>query len=462
MSELVPGGNLPLPGGPLNLRVPGPFDVSAIVTGESGKVAGDADFVFYNQPAAPGVRLRGDTLSVDPAGLRAGAVRVTVAVSPAEPGTPLGRLPAPVLQVDDERGRAVARFAPPRPGPETVLLLAELYRRGAAWKLRAIGQGYADGLAGLARDFGVDVVDEPTATSAPVPGPRAAASSAPSRLVASPATGPGAATTPGSANSPAPDPEGFLTLVNPARAEAGSPLVVLDARLVAAARAHVAALAAGGRLATESPDGTALHQRITATGFAYVTVGEHLVSGPRTPAEFVAYCLRTEQARRTLQDPAFTHTGLAYATGPRTGDVYWTALWAVPLTPGALARTCADVVELTNRERRRARLTPLAVDPQLTAAAQAHSADMVARDFYSHTSPEGSQPWDRAAAAGSRRRTIGENIACGQRSAAEVVTGWMNSPGHRANILKPDFTHIGVGFAGGGRTGTYWTQLFGA
>jgi uncharacterized protein YkwD len=104
----------------------------------------------------------------------------------------------------------------------------------------------------------------------------------------------------------------------------------------------------------------------------------------------------------------------------------------------------------------------LAVDPVLTAAAQAHSADMVARAFYSHTSPEGRQPWDRAAAAGSTRRTIGENIACGQRSPAEVVDGWMNSPGHRANILKPDFTHIGVGFAGGGPQGTYWTQLFGA
>ncbi|MEV0476641.1 CAP domain-containing protein, partial [Streptomyces prunicolor] len=92
---------------------------------------------------------------------------------------------------------------------------------------------------------------------------------------------------------------------------------------------------------------------------------------------------------------------------------------------------------------------------------EAHT-DMVARAFYSHTSPDGSQPWDRAAAAGARRRTIGENIACGQRTATEVVEGWMNSPGHRANILKPDFTHIGIGFAGGGQMGTYWTQLFGA
>jgi len=86
---------------------------------------------------------------------------------------------------------------------------------------------------------------------------------------------------------------------------------------------------------------------------------------------------------------------------------------------------------------------------------------MAVRAFYSHTSPEGTQPWDRAAAAGARHRSIGENIACGQRSPAEVVDGWMNSPGHRANILKPDFTHIGIGFAGGGPAGTYWTQLFG-
>ncbi len=55
----------------------------------------------------------------------------------------------------------------------------------------------------------------------------------------------------------------------------------------------------------------------------------------------------------------------------------------------------------------------------------------------------------------------GDELACGQRSPADVVEGWMNSPGHRANILSPVFTHIGIGFAGGGRAGTYWTQLFG-
>ncbi|MGW1724080.1 CAP domain-containing protein [Streptomyces sp. NPDC002306] len=455
MSELVPGGNVPLPDGALTVRVPGPFDVSALITDDGGRVRGDGDFVFYNQPAAPGTRLSGGTLTVDPAALRAGATRVTVVVSPADPGVPLGGLPAPTLQVSDPHGRPLARFAPPRPRQETVLLLAEIYRRGTGWKLRAVGQGYADGLAGLARDFGVDIAEDTAGGSAAGPPARASAArpGAPA-LVPSPTPGRGPAA------GPAPDLDGFLGPVNSARGSAGSPPVTLDARLVSAARAHAAAMAAAGRLGAEGPDGVALHQRVTAAGYAYLTVGEHLVSGPRTPAEFVAYCLRTDQPRRTLQDPAFTHAGAAYVTGG--GDTYWTVLWATPLTADGLARAEAEVITLTNTERARAGLRPLAADPHLHSAARAHCADMAARAFYSHTSPEGGQPWDRAAAAGSTRRSIGENIACGQRSPAEVVEGWMNSPGHRANILKPQFTHIGAGFAGGGPAGTYWTQLFGA
>lgn len=432
MSELVPGGNLPLPDGTLRLRVPGPFDLSAIVTGADGKVRGDADFVFYNQPSAPGVRLLGEEITVHPPGLRAGAERVTVVVSPADPSRHLGALPLPTLFVTAAGGRAVARFTPPRPRRETVVLLTELYRRETVWKLRALGQGYAEGLAGVARDFGVEVVED----AAPA---------------ASPAVDPPSA----------PAPDGFLALVNTARARAGSPDVSLDARLTAAAHGHAAAMASRGALAAEGPDGISVHQRIIASGYAYLTVGEHLVSGPRTPAEFVEYCLSEERSRRTLCEPAFTRTGVAYVPAPRSGDLYWTALWARPFTADGLARTVGEVIALTNSERAGAGLPPLAADPRLTAAAQAHSADMVTRAFYAHTSPDGREPWDRAAAAGSRHRTVGENIACGQRSPAEVVRGWMDSPAHRANILKPAFTHLGVGFAGGGQDGTYWTQLFG-
>lgn len=472
MSDLVPGGNMPLPDGAVTVRVPGPFDVSALITDDGGRVRGDGDFVFYNQASAPGARLDGGTLTVDPPRLRPGATRVTVVVSPAEPGTTLGRLPAPTLHVSAPGGRSLARFTPPRPAQETVLLLAEIYRRGGGWKLRALGQGYADGLAGLARDFGVDVLDDEAGTAPATAhghrtgsatrqaaGGRATAptpASPPSLAVATLSPAPGAPAAPNS-----PDTDGYLGLVNSARAASGSPPVAFDARLASAALAHADAMARAGRLGAEGRDGVSVHQRVTAAGYTYLTIGEHLVSGPRTPAEFVHYCLSEEESGRTLCDPDFVHAGLAHVGDGRSGDVYWTALWARPLTAGGLASTAAQVVDLTNRERARAGLPPLATDPLLSTAAQAHSADMVARAFYSHTSPEGSRPWDRAAAAGARQRSIGENIACGQRSPAEVVDGWMNSPGHRANILKPDFTHIGIGFAGGGPAGTYWTQLFG-
>ncbi|MFE2493518.1 CAP domain-containing protein [Streptomyces scopuliridis] len=448
MSELVPGGNLPLPDTELWFRVPGPFDLSVLITGDSGKVAGDGDFVFYNQPSAPGARLRADGIEVDPRRLRAGASRVTVVVSPAEPGAPLGGLPVPSLTVTGAGARVLARFTPARPTHETVLLLAEIYRRGATWKLRALGQGYADGLAGIARDFGVEVAEEATGPVSASPGRAAAPAVSASAVAVSavPASGMEAE---------------FAGLVRTARLGAGVAPVTLDGRLSAAARAHAAVMAGQRRLSAEGPDGLSVFQRITAGGYRYLRIDQQLVSGPRTAAEFLDYCLADGATRRPLHDPALTDAGIAHHHDSRSGDVYWTALWAAPFTADGLLRTAAEVLSLTNAERTRAGLRPLADDRRLAAAAQAYSADMAARAFYSHTSPEGLAPWDRAAAAGAAHRGIGENIACGQRDPREVVRGWMDSPGHRANILKPDFTHLGVGFAGGGPAGTYWTQLFG-
>ncbi|MGW6743161.1 CAP domain-containing protein [Streptomyces sp. NPDC055025] len=477
MIELVPGGNLPLPDTALTIEVPGPFDLSVLITDDSGKVGGDSDFVFYNQPSAPGARLYGGGVGVDPRRLRAGATRVTVVISPAGPGTALGGLPVPTLTVSGSGGRGVlARFTPARPAHETVLLLAEIYRRGAGWKLRALGQGYADGLAGIARDFGVEVTEEVTGPvghtgpAGPPPPPAVRASDGPRRY------GNG---TPGNSNgTPGNGTHGngavgrgtsaewagateFMELVRAERLRAGVPAVAPDSRLSTAAQAHATAMAGQRRLGAESADGVSVFQRIIAGGYHYLRIDQHLVSGPRTPRAFVEYCLGDEAARGPLFDPALTDAGLGRAADARSGEVYWTALWARPFTSGGLIRTAAEVLALTNAERTAAGLRPLAGDPRLGAAAQAYSADMAARAFYSHTSPEGLEPWDRAAAAGAAHRGIGENIACGQRGPREVVRGWMNSPGHRANILKRDFTHLGIGFAGGGPAGTYWTQLFG-
>jgi hypothetical protein len=199
-------------------------------------------------------------------------------------------------------GSVLTRFRAEGLASETVVQLAEVYRHSGAWKLRAIGQGYADGLAGLARDFGVTVDDD--------------------------------------------DDDG-----------------------------------GGARSATTapSPGGGLLHEVVTAT----------------------------------------------------------------------------------NAERARFGLAALTPEPRLAAAAQAHARDMVARRFFSHDSPDGRSVADRVLAVGYAYRVVAENIAAGQQTAAEVVDGWMNSPGHRANILSRDVAQIGIGFAVGGEYRTMWVQVFG-
>lgn len=119
-----------------------------------------------------------------------------------------------------------------------------------------------------------------------------------------------------------------------------------------------------------------------------------------------------------------------------------------------------QVVSLTNAERAKNGCGALTVDSRLQAAAQGHSDDMVARNFFDHTDPSGRSPGDRITAAGYRWSTYGENIAYGQRTPAAVMSAWMNSSGHRANILNCKFRNIGVGVTL--KSGTpYWTQNFG-
>ena len=163
MPDLPAGANVALPGAALGIALDGPFDLSALVLSASGAVAGDADMVFFNQPDAPGVRLRGAQLTVRPEALRRGAERVVVVASPEDLDKAVRTLP-PVL-LTDARERPFARFRPPPMPTQTVALLVEVYRRAGTWRVRAVGQGYADGLAGLARDFGVEVAED-----APAPG----------------------------------------------------------------------------------------------------------------------------------------------------------------------------------------------------------------------------------------------------------------------------------------------------
>ncbi|MBM6617020.1 CAP domain-containing protein [Bacillus suaedaesalsae] len=116
-----------------------------------------------------------------------------------------------------------------------------------------------------------------------------------------------------------------------------------------------------------------------------------------------------------------------------------------------------QVVDLTNRERSNNGLPPIAADVELQKAAQMKSDDMATNNYFSHTSPTYGSPFDMLRNLGIEYKVAAENIAQGQRSPQEVVTAWMNSEGHRKNILNKDITHIGVGHAA---SGNYWTQLF--
>lgn len=124
------------------------------------------------------------------------------------------------------------------------------------------------------------------------------------------------------------------------------------------------------------------------------------------------------------------------------------------------AQLAADVLVLVNQERAAVGAAPLVWNGPLAAVAQAHSADMAARGFFAHNNPDGLTPFDRMAAAGITYTTAGENIAAGYADANAVMNGWMNSPGHKANILNTSYTEIGIGVKQGGSFGTYWTQNF--
>ncbi|WP_425455191.1 CAP domain-containing protein [Aquisalibacillus elongatus] len=118
-----------------------------------------------------------------------------------------------------------------------------------------------------------------------------------------------------------------------------------------------------------------------------------------------------------------------------------------------------QVVDLVNQERQQRGLQPLQASSELSDVARDKSRDMAENNYFSHTSPTYGSPFDMMQQYGIDYRTAGENIAMGQRSPEQVMDGWMNSEGHRENILSSDFTHIGVGYVeANGKT--YWTQMF--
>jgi stress response protein SCP2 len=196
---MTPGSNIPLPVSRVAVDVAAPvrLDVSGLLLTGDGKVRSDDDFIFYNQPAGPGVTYRSgggtspDAITVDTSAVPPGIEKIVVTASPDAAGqTFQGIEPTATIRNADD-GSVLGTFTPPRLGTETALVVVEIYLRNGAWKARAVGQGYADGLAGIATDFGV-TVEEPAAAPAPQPAaPPVVAPPVPAAPPAPPAPGAG-------------------------------------------------------------------------------------------------------------------------------------------------------------------------------------------------------------------------------------------------------------------------------
>jgi uncharacterized protein YkwD len=206
---------------------------------------------------------------------------------------------------------------------------------------------------------------------------------------------------------------------------------------------------------------TAAFVSLLALTVAGCNTGSRSAATGTTPPGAAAAPVTSSTAAPTAPAP------ITPTTAPPAGQVgsqYWyeNDAFGNPLKThnGTEATFAQQVLDLTNQERVANGLRPLLYDVEAERAAKAHCEDMDARGFFDHFTPEGWDQHDRLLMLGADPnllRASGENIAVGQQTPADVVQAWMNSPGHRANILYPTFTHLGVGVAEGR---PHWAQVF--
>jgi uncharacterized protein YkwD len=199
---------------------------------------------------------------------------------------------------------------------------------------------------------------------------------------------------------------------------------------------------------------------IVASLLLSIPLNEGLSERTRSSAlvnRLAGYTERLENALRPVFGDAIAQT-LNLLTVQPDSDERVTLPFTVPVSRPRPDLE-AEMLRLVNKERIAAGLTPLAPDPELTEVTRRHSADMFARGYFAHDTPEGRDPFGRMRAADVRFLTAGENLALA-RSVQIAHTGLMNSPGHRANILRPGFGRVGIGIMDGGMRGLMVTQNF--
>lgn len=267
----------------------------------------------------------------------------------------------------------------------------------------------------------------------------------------------------------------LLAAINAERRLAGVPALAASSSLDRVAQERAEELAKAGRL--PSPEESfrlfaQVQRRIRLAGYYPHGWTESLASTPGEVPAVIAYW-KGDPSYRDAMEADYRDLGVGVARlGDSPGEPLYLFLFAWP-EADFYARQVAPLADLAgvrqrmlaavNAARAREGLPPLDPDERLDRAAQRHAEDMLARSFYSHTSPEGTSALARVQKAGYLSHRVGENIAEGEVTVEEVMGGWMKSAGHRENILDGGFTHVGVGLAVGrfeDRLRLLWVQDF--
>ena len=277
--------------------------------------------------------------------------------------------------------------------------------------------------------------------------------------------------------------EGFeqevIQLINQERRQAGLEPLQFEPLLAQAAETHSTNMALQDFYDHTGADGSDFTDRIEATGFSITGMSaENIHAYYNDPEAVVQGWMESPGHRDNILNPEFTEIGAGHYflendIGDENWNHYWTTVFYGEESEGGTINDGPDetfeeqVLQLLNRERSRQGLSALTANPLLQEAARNHSADMALQDFFSHTGADGSDFTDRIEDTGfSITGMSGENIAAGYTTPEAVVQGWMDSPGHRENILNPEFTQIGIGhYFLENDTGTqnwnhYWTNVF--
>jgi uncharacterized protein YkwD len=274
------------------------------------------------------------------------------------------------------------------------------------------------------------------------------------------------------------DPDGvrreLLRLINEERAKERVPLLRRVDALDDTAQQHADELGRAGTLRLPRGSEDAMGERLEKLGYQVHAWTESVTATTGDLASVLRNWKSQDNGTwKSLLDDDYRDLGIG--VGKMRGTPLYSFLFAVPegeffvRATGPLrdvGRVRAALLAEVNARRRKAGAPALRSSPALDKAAQGHAEDMLARSYFAHESPSGTTVRERSREAGYDWRAIGENIAEGQFSVAQVMEGWMNSPDHRRNILDPAYTDLGTGLVTAkGKDGHYrviWVQNFGA